>query len=82
MKKLLLSSLTVVFLLTGCVDKDKAQRILQKEGYTNIQLTGYDWFGCSRDDTFRTGFTAIKDGKNYEGTVCNGFIGGSVVRIK
>ena len=82
MKKLLLGSLIAVFLLSGCTDKDKAQRILQKEGYENIIIGGYSFFGCSSDDIFRTDFTATKDGNTIDGTVCGGWISGSVVRIK
>ena len=72
----------VLLSLSGCIDKDNSHRILTKEGYTNINFTGYGWFSCSRDDTFRTNFTATKDGKQYEGTVCNGLFSGAVVRIK
>ena len=33
--------LTLLFLLTGCTDKDNAKRILTAEGYQNIEITGY-----------------------------------------
>ena len=71
-----------IILLSGCTDKDNSYRILSKEGYTNINFTGYSWTGCSSDDTFRTNFTATKDGKQYEGTVCNGLFSGAVIRIR
>lgn len=72
-----------IILLSGCTDKDNSYRVLSKEGYTNINFTGYSWFGCSSEnDIFKTNFTATKDGKYYEGTVCRGIFSGSVVRIR
>lgn len=61
--------------LFGCTDAGNAQRVLESAGYTNIQITGYDWFACSEDDTLSTGFTAIgPTGKPVKGAVCSGLI--------
>ena len=78
----IIALIEVLLSLSGCTDKDNSYRILTKEGYTNIKFTGYGWVSCSRDDTFRTNFTATKDGKQYEGTVCNGLFSGAVIRIR
>ena len=75
-------SIILLVLFTGCTDKQSAQKLLTSEGYTDITFEGYSFFGCSRDDTFRTDFTAIKNNKRVKGTVCGGFLHGSVVRIK
>lgn len=44
-------------------------------GFTNIQYTGYKWFGCSEDDFFHTGFVAVNpQGMQVTGTVCSGVL--------
>ncbi len=42
------------------------QAILKKEGYTDITITGYSFFECSKDDSLSTGFTAKKNGKGIK----------------
>lgn len=67
--------------LVACTDSKNATRILEDEGLTSVQITGYKWFACSKDDTYHTGFTAIKTGKQVNGVVCAGlFFKGSTVR--
>lgn len=43
-------------------DRDNGQgaaaRALEGQGFTNIQLTGYSWFSCGKDDATCTGFVA------------------------
>lgn len=71
MKKLLIALL----LLAGCTSETDARRALEAEGYKDIQITGYDWFACAKDDTFHTGFKAKnRDGKTVSGVVCSGLI--------
>ena len=65
--------LCLTLLFGGCTDKETATRILKQDGFTHIELTGYSFWGCSRDDTFSTGFVAQKNGKTIEGSVCNNF---------
>lgn len=72
MKRLLLITM---FLLGGCTSQTDATRALQAEGYTDIRITGYDWFACSKDDTFHTGFSAKnRDGREVRGVVCSGLL--------
>jgi hypothetical protein len=68
--------------LTGCTSPQDAEKALNAEGMTNIKVTGYKFFACSRDDFYNTGFTATNSvGKNVEGTVCSGlFFKGSTIR--
>lgn len=73
----------LLFILSGCTDEYGAKEVLKKQGYNNIQITGYDMFSCSKDDFFSTGFIAEKDGQKIEGTVCGGLLfKGSTIRFK
>lgn len=70
-----------MFLCVSCTDESTATRVLEFEGVTEIQFTGYDWFACSKDDTFHTGFNGVKNGKKISGVVCSGLLfKGSTVR--
>jgi hypothetical protein len=35
------------FGVAGCTDADNATRILEANGFSNIEITGYSWFSCS-----------------------------------
>lgn len=69
--KLVLLILSVI-LFSGCTDKENAEKFLKKEGYTDITMNGYNFFECAKDENLSTGFTAKKNGKIVEGTVCSG----------
>lgn len=80
--KLLGLGILATLLLTGCTDKDKAERILKAEGYTDIYMDGYKFLACSKDDFYHTGFIAKKNGNDIKGTVCSGLIfRGSTIRL-
>ena len=67
--------IAIALIMTGCTNKDDAQRALKYEGFTNIQVTGFNFFGCSKDDFYHTGFIATnKNGVSVEGTVCSGLL--------
>lgn len=83
MKKfiLILSLGLVLGLFTGCTDKETTKLVLDRKGYTNITFTGYDWFGCSKGDLFRTQFKATDpNGNNIKGVGCSGFFSGTMLR--
>ena len=82
MKKLILLALAT-FALLSCTDADEAKRVLAAQGFKHIEITGYNFFGCGKDDTYHTGFIAIgQNGEAVEGTVCSGlFFKGSTVRF-
>lgn len=85
--KFLVSIFSVVVIslgVSGCTDASNAERILSSQGYTDIQITGYDFFGCSDDDFQHTRFKAKSvNGSNISGTVCSGiFFKNSTVRIR
>jgi starvation-inducible outer membrane lipoprotein len=74
MKKALLI-LAMALSITACTSVTDANKALEAEGYTDITLTGYDWFSCSKDDTYHTGFVAKnREGKTVTGTVCSGLL--------
>lgn len=81
MRKILLA-LAAVTALGACSDSDGARRHLKNLGYTNVQTTGYKLFGCGKDDTWSTGFTATNiNGRKVSGVVCSGLFKGSTVRF-
>lgn len=69
MKKVM--ALAVAMLLTSCsVDDDTARRVLDLEGYTDIELLGWSPLSCSNSETRSGGFRATRDGRSVEGVVC------------
>jgi hypothetical protein len=64
-----------VLVLAGCTRPDGATRVLEANGFKDIQITGYKWFACSKDDSFATGFVATgPTGKRISGCVCEGIL--------
>lgn len=74
----------VMFMLNACSDADTASKALRVNGYTDITITGWDMFTCSKDDTFCTGFVATApNGERVEGAVGSGFFfKGATIRLK
>lgn len=68
--------------LLGCSDPEAAKSALLDEGFTNVEITGWE-FGCSKDDTTCTGFRAIgPTGRHVTGVVgCGIMLKGCTVRI-
>ena len=84
-KKLeLICVIACIALLFGCTDASKATSVLAANGYKNIQITGCNFFACSQDAFYRTGFQAESpNGTIIRGTVCSGLVfKGSVIRFK
>jgi len=82
MKQMLVIA-AIALLSTGCTQPDHALQVLESQGYTDIQIQGYDWFNCSKDDTYHDKFTAKgPSGKTVSGVVCTGmFFKGSTIRL-
>jgi len=72
-----------ICLLSGCTDASKATSVLTAQGYKEIQITGYNFFACSDDDFYHTGFSAKSpNGSSVNGTVCSGILfKGATVRF-
>lgn len=83
MSKLLLPLLLLLSLSTiGCTAPDKATEVLKGAGYTNIEITGFSPFACSKDDMFATGFKAKgPTGVAIKGTVCSAWFKGATIRL-
>lgn len=79
----LITFLVFVFLV-GCTKPDESRRLLKSQGLSNIEITGYDFWACSEDDSYKTGFIATgQDGSSVSGTVCAGFFfKGATIRYK
>lgn len=68
--------------VTGCTDEETATRTLSNSGYTEINIKGYSFFGCSQDDFFHTEFSAKNsNGQVVEGIVCSGWLKNGTVRF-
>ncbi|MBB3411251.1 hypothetical protein FHT87_005204 [Rhizobium sp. BK316] len=81
MRKLV--AIACLSVLAGCgVDHTKAKRILEGQGLSDVVIGGYSWFGCGKEDTYRSSFTA-KDAKGHDirGVVCGGVLKGYTVRF-
>lgn len=77
-----LSIIAIMASMSGCTDSSHTEKVLSNDGYKDIQITGYRFFGCPDEDTFHTGFEATNaNGKHVSGVVCSGFIMGSVIRL-
>lgn len=75
--------LATVVALSGCTNPEGATQVLAASGYSEISITGYEFFGCGEDDLTHTGFTAAsQSGSRVTGVVCGGlFLKGATVRI-
>lgn len=75
MKKLLFVLLAFLC-LTACTNKDGAKEFLEKQGYTDIEIGGHCYWGCSDDDNVSTAFEATNaNGARVSGCVCEGYWG-------
>ncbi|MBB5277764.1 hypothetical protein HNR26_003853 [Rhizobium rosettiformans] len=70
-------------LLTSCgVNPRNATSALEAQGLKDVKIGSYSFFGCGRDDTFASNFSAIgANGKPVTGTVCQGLFKGTTVRF-
>lgn len=79
----LIYPILLVCALSACTEPDRARSVLEGAGYTEIQMHGYDWLNCSKDDTYHDKFTAKgPTGKTVSGVVCAGlFFKGAIIRL-
>lgn len=75
--------LFVIFAFVGsCSQPDKAVKVLEDQGYSNIETTGWRPFAKGQDDWWSTGFEADSPaGKRVSGTVSGGVWKGSTIRF-
>lgn len=61
--------------LVACTDSSGATKALRAHGFTDITITGFEPFGCGKDDDTSTGFRAKNaSGQVVEGVVCCGLV--------
>ena len=65
----------LLFFIVSCTDGFYTKKILEDQGYTEVEITGYSFFACSKDDWYHTGFRAKSPiGRPVSGTVCSGLV--------
>lgn len=80
--KTLIAILLCTVLLSSCSGASTSEVLLEEQGYTNVEITGYNIFACSRDDMYRYNFTAInQNGKQVKGVVCSAPLKGYTIRF-
>lgn len=80
MKKII-TMLFMIFAIS-CTDPKTTRKVLEVNGYRNIEVKGWAFFGCSKDDTFTTQFEAISpSGKHVSGVVCSDWFKGATIRF-
>lgn len=68
--------------LNGCTDDGRSTQVLFDSGYSDITITGYQWYGCGDGDTYTTGFRAKNPaGRMVSGVVCCGILKSCTVRF-
>lgn len=78
MKKII--SIIALLFTCSCVNSDRLYEIIENDGVTNVNLTGYAWTGCSKDDTISQKFTGTKNNKSVNGVICGGWLKAYTVR--
>lgn len=83
MKKVMLIAIVFVLSCTSDNDFENGKHQLEAQGYTNIEYTGYEYFCCSEDDQFSTGFKATdKNGLKVKGCFCSSLGKGLTIRFE
>lgn len=74
-KTKLVLAILMLIALSGCTDTATAKRTLEASGFKNVQITGWEPFACSKDDSISTGFIATApNGSTVKGAVCSGLV--------
>ncbi|MCE9566385.1 MAG: hypothetical protein K8U57_30545 [Planctomycetes bacterium] len=74
-------AIAAILALTACTSPDDVRKYAEAEGWESYEVTGYRFFGCSKDDVFHTGFVAVKNGKRISGVICSGWLKGATLRL-
>ena len=80
--KTLIAIVLCAILLSSCSGASTSEILLEEQGYTNVEITGFNLFACSEDDLYRYNFTATNsNGKQVKGVVCSAPLKGSTIRF-
>lgn len=78
---IVLTAIAVMALSACGVNPQKATSALEAQGYTDVKIGGYSFWGCGDKDDFRSSFTATGvNGKPVEGVVCASWLKGITIR--
>lgn len=62
--------ITVLMIMMGCTNPKGARTFLEQQGFTSIEIKGFDLLAHGKDDLTTTAFTAIEaDGHRVDGAV-------------
>ena len=79
----IIASVAILVGLGACTAQDKSMSVLKSQGYTDVQMTGYSFFSCDKNDTYSDGFTAKSpNGSKVQGAVCSGVFKGYTIRFE
>jgi major membrane immunogen (membrane-anchored lipoprotein) len=71
-----------MLLLAGCTREDQARRTLENNGYKDVKMNGYVFFGCDEKDTYHDSFEAVSPSNHrVTGVVCGGVLKKSTIRL-
>jgi len=71
----------IALTLSGCTDGSATRQALAEAGFTDIQVDGFAWLQCGKDDTYATAFRAKgPTGVPVAGAVCCGLFKGCTIR--
>jgi hypothetical protein len=75
--------LIIAVLLCSCTNKKGASKALKDAGLHPIQVKGYGWFDCGKDDIFATRFKAYSPDctRVVSGCVCEGIFKSKTIRF-
>ena len=74
---------TILLSCTSKNDFQKGKEQLEQQGYTDIENTGYNWFCCSTNDDYSTGFKCKNEaGKEVKGCFCSCITKGITIRFE
>jgi hypothetical protein len=82
MKKLLMIT-GIALSLTACGgNQEDARKALSSMGFTQIKVGEYAFWGCDKNDSFKSKFTAVNaQGQAVSGVLCGGIMKRITVRF-
>lgn len=67
--------LAVALAVSSCAAPDASTEALRKQGFHDVEITGWSPLGCGEKDAFSTGFRATNaSGERVDGVVCCGVL--------
>lgn len=86
MKTKILALVLIALTLFSCTsnkDFEKGKKQLENQGYTDVVNTGHNYYCCSNDELYSTGFKAKdKNGDIVEGCFCLSILKGITIRFE